>query len=189
MFSRILIKLVDEAIVPAILLLVVRVVSVIAVGNYFGLPVSLSTAGFVYDSPDGYLLVNSYSIVAMVSIITIGLLFVLVKSYVFHDSHIHLSLSAKLFSFRLSSIIQASFDVYSQGVIWLSYSFLLTLASGVMLYSGLVFPWVFYTALILSVISTYLLIIDIEREFKPSKETVLDQVEEVVLTWEEDILG
>jgi membrane protein implicated in regulation of membrane protease activity len=89
----------------------------------------------------------------------------------------------------LSSIIQASFDVYSQGVIWLSYSFLLTLASGVMLYSGLVFPWVFYTALILSVISTYLLIIDIEREFKPSKETVLDQVEEVVLTWEEDILG
>lgn len=185
MFSRILIKLVDEAIVPAIILLVVRVISVIAVGNYFELPVTLSASGFIYDSPEGYLLVNSYSLVAMVSVITIGLLFVLVKSYVFHDSHIHPSLTARLFSLKLSSIIQASFDVYSQGVIWLSYSYLLTLASGVMLYFGIVFPWVFYTALILSVVSTYLLIIDVEREFKSENDEVLDAVEEVVLTWED----
>lgn len=185
MFSRILTKLVDEAIVPAIILLVARVVSVVFFGRYFNLHVSIGTAGFVYADAEGFLIVNSYSTLTMVCVIAVGLLYVLIKSYIFHDSHIRPSLTAKLFTLRLSSFIQASFDVYSQGVIWLSYSYLLLLASGVMLYFGLVYAWIFYVSLILTVISTYLLIIDVEKEFKPNKDTIMDKVEEVVLTWED----
>ena len=115
----------------------------------------------------------------------IGLMYVLIKSYVFHDTHIRPSTTAKLFRLRLSTFIQASFDVYSQGVVWLSYSYLLLMASGVMLYFGIVYSWVFYVSLILTVISTYLLLLDVEKELNPKEETVLDKVEEVVLTWGE----
>jgi len=185
MFSRILTKLVDEAIVPAIILLVVRVLSVVVLGRYFNLPVTIGPAGFVYDSAEGFLIVNSYSTLAMICVIAIGLMYVLIKSYLFHDTHVHPRTTAKLFRLKLSSFIQASFDVYSQGVIWLSYSYLLLLASGVMLYFGIVYSWVFYVSLILTIISTYLLIIDVEKEFNPKKANILDDVEEIVLTWEE----
>ncbi len=185
MFSRILTKLVDEAILPAIVLLVTRVVSVLFIGNHFGYNVTLNSSGFVYDGAEGFLVVNSYSTLAMLIVVAVGLFYVLVKSYIFHDSHIHPRVTARMFSLRLSSFIQTSFDVYSQGAIWLSYSYLMLLASGAMWYMGIVYDWVFYVGLVLTIIGTYLLILDVEREFSPKKDAVLDKVEEVVLTWEE----
>lgn len=182
MFSRILVKLVDEAILPAVVLLAVRVGSVVLFGNYFGFGVSVTRAGFVYDNATGFLTVNSYSTLAMMVVVAVGLLYVLIKSYVFHDTHVAPSIAAKLFSLRLSTFIQTSFDVYSQGAIWLSYSYLMTLAAAVMWYFGLVFNWVFYVGLVLSLLGTYFLVMDVEKELKPETRTVLDSVEEVVLT-------
>jgi hypothetical protein len=88
-----------------------------------------------------------------------------------------------LFRLRLSSFIQTSFDVYSQGAIWLSYSYLLLLVSGVMFYFGIVYGWVFYVSIVLTIITTYLLIVDVEKELKPRDSGTIDEVEEVVLTW------
>ncbi len=186
MFSRILVKLVDEAILPAIVLVAVRIASVIFFGNYFGFGVTISGAGFVYENTEGFLLINSYSTLAMTCVIAVGLLYVLIKSYIFHDSHIHPRVSAKLFSLRLSSFIQASFDVYSQGAVWLSYSYLMFLASGAMWYLGLVFNWVFYAALALALIGTYFLVLDVEKELEPEGGVVSDKAEGATLTFEED---
>ena len=183
MFSKILIKLVDEAIVPAVVLVVARVGSVVFFGKYFNLPVTFSPAGFVYANEHGFLIVNSYSTLVMICIIGIGLLYVLLKSYIFHDSHIHPSFTAKLFSLRLSSFIQASFDVYSQGVIWLAYSYLLLIASAAMAYFGLLFPWVLVVSLVITLLSTYLFIVDVEREVaKPGVLAEAEEVEETVIT-------
>lgn len=186
MFSRILVKLVDEAIVPAIILLVVRVVAVVVVGRYFGMAIEIGATGFVYPDDASFLLVNSYSTLAMVCVIAVGLFYVLLKSKFFHNTHIHPSVTARLFTMRLSSVIQTSFDIYSQGVVWLSYSFLLMFASGLMLYFGLIYNWIFYVSLVLSVVSTYLLIIDIEKEMHVENGDVVSESAEVVLTWEEE---
>ena len=64
----------------------------------------------------------------------------------------------------LASFIQASFDLYSQGTIWLSYTYLLTAVTGIMALFGLVFSWVFVIGLVLSVIATLLLVLDVENE-------------------------
>ena len=176
MFSRILTKLVDEATLPAVVLVAVRIVSVIFFGNYFGFDVILSRAGFVYESAEGFLVINSYSTLAMTCVIAIGLLYVLIKSYIFHDTHIHPRISAKLFSLRLSSFIQTSFEIYAQGAIWLPYSYLMLLASGAMWYLGLVFDWVFYVALALAFFGTFFLVLDVEKELKP--EITLERDEE-----------
>lgn len=183
MISKTLIKLIDQAIVPAILLLCTRVTSVIIISYMLGIKFSFDSTGFVFPSLESYLKVNSYSTFSMILIIAVGLLYLLIKALFFHDTHISPSLTAKLFNYRLSSFIQSSFELYSQGVVWLSYSFLLTAVSGVFAYFGLVYNWVFYSGLVLSLISTVILIIDVETEIhyaKDNKSMENDNTEELV---------
>lgn len=164
MFSRILVKLIDQAITPAIALLATRIVSVIAVSRYLDIPFDIDQNGFTFTRADHYILVNSYSTFFMMLMLTLALLFILIKAFVFHESHITPKLSAQLFSLKLSSFVQASFDLYSQGAIWLSYTYLLVTITGLMALFGLVYTWVFYVGLILGVISTLLLVLDVENE-------------------------
>ncbi len=164
MFSKILIKLVDQAIVPAILLLLARVLSVIVVSHVFLVPFEIKNSGFVFQSAQDYVIVNSYSLLTLLGFLTVGILYILLKSFIFHDTHVTPALTTKLFSLRLSSLIQNSFDVYSQGLVWVSYLYLLLLVSGLMSLFGLIFTWVFYTALIFTIITTILFAFDVERE-------------------------
>lgn len=164
MFSKILIKLVDQAIIPAILLLVTRVVSVVLVSRYFMINYSINSAGFVFPNQEDYIRVNSYSLFIMLFTLTLGIGFVVLKSYVFHDTHITPKLTAKLFSLRLSSFIQTSFDIYSQGIVWLSYVYLMFFVIGAMSLFGLVYSWVFILSFTLTLLSTIAFVLDIENE-------------------------
>jgi len=90
----------------------------------------------------------------------------LFKALIFHDTHITPVLTAKLFNIRFSAFIQSSFELYSQGVIWLAYLYLLVVVSGILAFSGLLYNWVFYVSIVLSIISTVILIFDVEHEMK-----------------------
>ncbi|MBD3365959.1 hypothetical protein GF360_01295 [candidate division WWE3 bacterium] len=169
MFSKILIKLIDEAIVPAILLLTVRLVSVILISQYLEIPYSISNSGFVFNSPEDYLKINSYSLIAMLAALVLGLGITLVKSLFLHDSHITPKLTAKVFSLKMSSFIQNSFEIYSQGAIWVSYLYLLLLVAGIMAIFSLVYSWVFYVNLAVGIIASVLFIVDVEKEIDISK--------------------
>lgn len=183
MFSKILIKLIDQAIVPALLLLVTRVVTVIGYSNFFNVYYIIDSSGFVFDSPSDYVMINSYSLFTMLSILTIGMLYILIKSLVFHDTHIEPKMTAKLFSLRLSSFIQTSFDIYSQGVVWLSYIYLMFFVVSGMVLFGFLYRWVFYASLVLTLISTVVLVLDIENEIDPNADSfdeILDEEEYVL---------
>jgi TRAP-type C4-dicarboxylate transport system permease small subunit len=184
MFSKVLIKLVDQAIIPAILLLVSRVGSVLFFARYFGVPMSVDQTGFVFENEIDYILVNSYSVLLMVAILMLGVTYVLTKSLVLHDTHITPSLTAKLFSLRLSTFIQSSFDLYSQGTVWLSYSFLMLFVSAGMAFFGIIYSWVFYVSLIFTIVSTVLFILDVENEMEIKSgafDDTIDEVEDFVL--------
>jgi len=183
MFSKILVKLIDEAIVPAITLLSARLLSVVAIGKYLGIPFTFGSTGFIFQNAEDFVLVNSYSLVAMVLVVTLGLIYILVKAYMFHDTHVNPGATAKLFSLRLTSFIQSSFDLYSQGAIWMSYSYLLMFVSGVMGVFGLVYMWVFFVSVILSIMATILFVIDVEKELYPveSDKSKFDTDEDYVL--------
>jgi hypothetical protein len=170
MFSRILIKLIDEAIIPAIVLVATRFLSVILLAKVYEIPFEFGASGFVYGTRTDFIFINSYSTLAMICILAIGLIYILVKSHVFHDTHVKPHISAKLFSFKLSSFIQTSFDVYSQGAIWWLYSLLILIATGIMSYFGLIYPWVMWASLALTLIGTYMLIIDVEEELEVKKK-------------------
>lgn len=180
MVSKILIKLVDQAIIPAILLLVTRVISVIFLADYFKATVSIDSTGFVFAEKSEYFLVNTYSIFIMLVIIAVGLLYVLVKSLIFHDSHISPSLTTKLFSLNMPSIIQGTFNLYSQGTVWISYLYLMFFVSASLTFFGLIDAWVVWVAVTLTISITVLFIIDVEHEIKINGgvATELDELEE-----------
>ena len=184
MFSRILIKLVDQAVVPAMLLLVVRILSVIFVSRHFGIEFTVGQSGFVFKMPGDYVLVNSYSTLAMICVLSVGLLYILMKSMYLHETHITPSFTAKLFSMRLSFFIQSSFDLYSQGVVWMSYLYLLVFVGALMVMFGLIYLWVLLSAVVLAIISTSFFVVDIENEmFLENSKKNNDVNKEYVLTF------
>ena len=164
MISRTLVRLIDQAIVPAILLLCTRFTSVVMLSYVFGITFNLSANGFTFTNNQDYLLINSYSTLAMLGILSLGLLYILVKALFFHDTHINPRLTTKLFHHRMSTLIQSSFELYSQGVIWLIYLYLIAGVSVVLTLFGLIYSWVLIVSIILCAISTLVLIIDIEHE-------------------------
>lgn len=186
MFSKILIKLIDQAIVPAILLLVSRIVSMIGFSLLLNIPYAITNVGFTFDSAPDYVLVNSYSVMSMIVVLSLGIFYVLIKSYVFHESHVEPRMTAQLFSLRLSGFIQTSFDLYSQGAVWLSYIYLLFLVSIFMAFFGLVYIWVFVVSLLVAIISTVALVFDIEQEMVQHPEEIdeIMEVEEYVWKFE-----
>lgn len=170
MFSRILIKLVDEAIFPAILLLATRIISMFMVSKYLGINFEMKGNGILFINMGDYVKVNSYSTLFMLIALILGLILIILKSFVFHDSHISPGFSAKLYALKISSLIQTSLDIYSQGTIWLSYLYLLLAVSSVMTLFGMLYSWVLFTALVATVLATALFIMDVEHEIKIGKD-------------------
>jgi hypothetical protein len=122
----------------------------------------------------------------MVMVLAIGLFYIILKSMAFHDSHISPKLSARLFSLRLPAFIQNSFELFSQGVVWLSYLFLLMLVSGIMALFDLMYSWVFYFSFVLSVVATSLIVLDVEREVRHSSENDNASDEDISLNYGDD---
>lgn len=166
MLSKVLVKLIDKAIIPALLLLASRVVSIILVAKYLDISYKITRSGFIFQSSYDYTKVNSYSALVMVLVLFIGLSYVVTKSFLFHDSHIKPTVTSRLFSLKAQSLIQGSYEIYTQGAVWISYSYLLLIVSGIMTLSGLMFNWVFYIILGVTLLTTLLFVFDIEEEVK-----------------------
>ncbi len=164
MFSKLLIKLIDEAIVPAIFLITVRIVSLVFISRFFDISISFGNSGFMYDSQSDYMLVNSYSMLYMVLALCLGLLRTVVKSVVFHDTHVTPIMAAKLHSYKAQHLIQDSFHLYTQGLVWLAYLYFLTIGAGLMSLFVMLHAWIAWVSLGLAVLFTYIFILDAERE-------------------------
>lgn len=168
--SKILTKLIDKAIIPAVLLIASRIISIILVCKYLGIDFKITNRGIIIQDFYSYLKVNSYSVLFMTAMLVIGLLYVLIKSIFFHDSHIKPTTTAKLFSIKAESLIQNSYEIYTQGAVWLTYSYMLLAVSGIMAMSNLIYKWVFYIITGVTLLATLLLVFDVEEEIDIKKE-------------------
>lgn len=168
--SKILARLIDKAIVPAVLLVASRIISIILVSKYFGIDFKITNRGFIVPNSYDYIKVNSYSILIMTVMLVIGLFYVLIKSIFFHDSHIKPTITTKLFSIKAESLIQNSYEIYTQGAVWITYSYMLLAVSGIMAISNLMYIWVFYVITGVTLLATLLFVFDIEEEIKIKKD-------------------
>lgn len=168
MASKILLKLIDEAILPAVLVIGGKVISLAALVWFLGLSWQFSTTTLIptvsFDNPVDLLLVNSYSNLVMFVVIAAGLFWVLFRAHVLHDTHISPSLTLKLLTWDLTAFLTSSFDVFHQAVVWFAFLWLVLLSLGLHVVLGITYFWVFVIALVFSLLLTWLLIEDIERE-------------------------
>lgn len=164
MISKTLIKLIDYAIFPAVLLVAAKVISIVFLLNYFNLDYSIDSYQIVLSTTADFVSINTYSSLFVFLCVLAGLIWVTIKAHVFHDTHISPALSSKLFSMRLEEVIHNNEVIFAQSFIWLSFAWLTTILFGVQYFFYLSAGWLFYLSLGLSTLATALLAIDIERE-------------------------
>jgi hypothetical protein len=174
MFAKTLIKLIDFAIFPAFLIIAAKIISAVFLTNYFGVDFTIDRMRIVLENSVEFIAINSYSSLIMFFTIIAGLIWVTVKAHVFHDTHISPAFSAKLFSMNMEDLIHTTDTIYAQAFIWLSYAWIATILFGIHSYYNLMYPWIFWFALSITVFATGALALDIEREINTDKKMLDD---------------
>jgi hypothetical protein len=160
-----------EAFLPSFLLLITKLIGLLVLPKILGFDYQIvwQTDGIpfnvVFSTEEQALIVNSYSNLAMYGVIFLGFFWVLIRSYHFHDTHIKPATSAKLAEMRLLHLITDSFEVYHSAFVWFCYMWLAVIVSTIYYLMGLSYLWIFMGTFLSSVLMTYILIDDLEKEF------------------------
>ena len=176
MIAKSLIKLIDEAIIPATALIVGKMIGLLAASYFFNLSFSIKNRGLLGLLPSvqfanlhDYILAENYSNLAMFLIASLGTIFVLIKAHFFHESHIHPTLHAKLLRLNLESLVAPSYNFYHQAAIWLTF---LWLTVGFLVISTLLqvtYPQITIIAFVVAANFSWIFAVDVEREIEISK--------------------
>lgn len=175
MFSKTLINLIDYAIFPAFLIVTAKILGVVFLTRYFNAEYYVDGVKLVFTNVESFVAINSYSSLFMFAAVMGGLIWVLIKAHVFHDTHVTPVLSTHIANLELDELVHSTKTIYSQSFIWLSYAWLTTILFGVQSFFGLSFWWIFGVSLFASVVSTALIVTDIERELKRDQDMVKSQ--------------
>ncbi|MCR4324669.1 MAG: hypothetical protein NUV69_03195 [Candidatus Curtissbacteria bacterium] len=178
MLSKSIIKLIDEAIVPAAALIVGKMIGFFIATYALGL--SFTVAGgtvlgvlpsISFGSLKDYIIAENYSNITMLTVVVVGNLYVLVRAHFFHESHIKPSFHAKLASMNMEGFVAPTYHLYHQAVIWLAF---LWLTTGFLLVSTVILkvthPMISIAALLIAANFTWILSVDIENEIEISKQ-------------------
>lgn len=183
MAAKTLTRLIDKAILPAVVLLTAKVVGAVVVSRYFGLAWDFTPQGLTYFSSASYLRANSYSSLLMFLAVMAGLVWVLVKAHWLHETHISPMLASRLSTWGWKSYLKTTVEIYSEATVWFSYAWLTALVLLVQSYFQLCYSWVAGVTLALTLAFTVFFVWDVERELQatarpaeepePREETIL----------------
>jgi len=176
MYSKILFKLIQESIIPAFGLTVIKILATIYYGRVIGYSVDLYNVFNLQVSFGDYQLINSNILLSFMLFTFLGLSYCLVKSLFFHSSHIAPRISLGVFNFRVGFLIQDSFHLFSQTLIWLIFNFTVLFLALFLYIFGLVYGYIVLISSILVLISLYLFILDIEFEYNKISMEEEDEV-------------
>jgi len=174
--SKSLIRLIDEAIVPALLLILAKGIGLFATVVFFDLPFTLEyrsilglLPAFRFTTLQAYITAENYSNLAMFAAVSAGAIIVILKAHFLHESHIHPKLHARLISLNLERLAQSSYHLYHQATIWLVFLWLsfgfLTLSS----IAKITYPQITIAAFLISANLSWVFALDLEKEIEISK--------------------
>lgn len=178
MYSKILFKLIQESIIPAFGLLVIKILGTVYYGRSLGYQVDLYNVFDLQVSKVDYQIINTNLLLSFIIFTFFGLSYCLVKSLFFHNSHISPRTSLNVFNFRVGYIIQDTFHLISQTLIWLMFNFSILFLIIFFSLLGLVSGYVVVISLVLSLVSLYFFILDIEYEYNSFNE---EEEEELII--------
>lgn len=171
-----IVKLLDEAIIPAIALIVGKMMGLFLASVIFKLNFTVVQSGVFkvlpavhFTDTSAYILAENYSNLAMLCVAALGSIFVIIRAHFFHQSHIHPYLQAKLARFNLEILIAPSYSLYHQAAIWLTYLWLVVGFLTASTIFGITFPQISVIAFIVAANFSWILALDIQREIEISK--------------------
>lgn len=175
--SKTLVKLIDKAIFPAILIVAAKVTAVLFLSLIYSDKITIQTGGFLkifpaitHSSYQGYYFVNSWSNMVMFSLTVVGTSIILIKAHFFHQSHIKPSFHAKLARLKLSGLVVSTFTLYHQAAIWLAYLWIIISFLVIEAYFRSSSMMLAVVALLAGINATWFLISDVEHELEIWRE-------------------
>jgi hypothetical protein len=165
MYSRTLLRLIDETIVPTVVVIFAKLLGMVVFANHFGVDWQIESFQFTFQSLGDYILLNSYSNLFMFGVFSIGLAWICLRSVVLHESHIHPGLFVKLINRNLVNLLASSLKIYHQAFIWWVYALFLTVLFIIQAYYGLLFPWIALVSLLITLVFSWIIFLDIEKEY------------------------
>lgn len=176
--AKSIIKLIDEALIPAVAIIVAKMAGLFLAASFLNLDFTVKNADILkvlpsvrFTSINEYTVAENFSNLAMFVVVAVGTLLVLIRAHFFHESHIHPKMQARLAALNLDSLVASSYHLYHQAVIWLIFLWLVT---GFLLISTIVlsitYPLISAVAFIVSANFSWIFAMDIEKEIEISRQ-------------------
>jgi hypothetical protein len=180
MYSKILTKLISETLVPFLGFLSIKIIVTILTAYDLGIKVDLSSVLNLSVSLENYKHINSNILFGFIIFSFMGLSYSLVKSIYFHSSHVSPRISLSVLNFRVGFLVQDSFHLFSQNLIWLIFNFTTLFLTLFLYFLGLTWLYLVIISAFLTLIGTYFFVLDIEYEM--SRNLPLDEEEEIFVS-------
>ncbi len=173
MVTKSISKLIDQAILPALILITGKMGGLFLTVYFLHLNIVVQPASFLkilptihFPDPQAYILAENYSNLAMFFLASLGTILVVTRAHFLHESHISPKLQAKLARLNLESLIASSYKLYYQAAIWLTF---LWLSAGFLVLStilGITYPQISIIAFIVAANFSWVFALDIEKELE-----------------------
>lgn len=168
---KILIKLVDDAILPAALLTFSKIAGVALAGAALNISafhfLFLPSSVVITSLPQSDLISqNTFSDFVMYSVVFAGCVVILVKMIYFHQSHINPKVVLNLAQKNLLNIIQTTMDLYTLAFTWFIFLYLITFYILISAFVGDVSMQIGIILFIVSTLLGWILVRDIELEIE-----------------------
>jgi hypothetical protein len=180
MYSKILTKLISEAITPFLGFLFIKILITIFTARSLGINSDLYSIFSLSVNTKDYITINSNVLLGFVIFSFLGLSYTLVKSIYFHNSHISPKISISILNFRVGFLIQDTFHLFSQSLIWLIYSYISLFLIVFLFLLGLSETYLVIVSSIFTLIGTYFFVLDIEYEM--NRITEVEDNEEIFVS-------
>lgn len=178
MVAKSLATLIDEAMIPASAMVGAKILGVFLVANLIQaefnvqfVPKFLFLPTFSFENLSQFLMVNSYSNLAMYLVIAAGGAWLLVQAHFFHASHISPKLHTQLIRLGLEGLIVETFVIYHRVGVWIAFLWLVTILILVQAFFGLTYGVLAIVIFLVTVNTSWFFIADVESEIQIWKKT------------------
>lgn len=174
--SNSLVKLLDNSIIPAAVMVLSKLLGIILVSNFFGIAWSLREyansmfATSTVLNPDDVIIVTSYSDLFMYIVLATFFSLAVFRSIFFHNTHVTEMVVLSLSKFNMLNLIKDSATVYSKAGGWWIFMVFTNLLIWLNYFSDRTYLWVAIVTTLATVVLSTILLIDIYREISLIKK-------------------
>lgn len=173
MVQKSLIKLIDEAVIPAVGLISAKTIGLFLIAYLLNLEFTVKANDFLgllpsvqFADAHDYIKAENYSNAAMFAFAALGTLFVLVRAHFFHESHVHPRTQIKLAALSLEKLIAPSYHLYHQAMVWLTFLWLTVGFLAISTALNITYVQISFVAFIVAANFSWVFALDVEKEIQ-----------------------